>query len=86
MFRASASLSSKHIGQDDGDASLNTARVLPSDPRIEYDSLTSWVDTTHDSGAGSCTNGTRVAKVAGASFTFVFSGMYFRATIKQRDV
>jgi len=88
VSRASASLSSKLAGQDHGDASLytiNTAHVLPSDPRIEYDSLTSWVDTTHDSGAGSCTNGTRVAKVTGASFTFAFSGMYSRATIKQRD-
>ena len=59
---------------------INTARVLPSDPRIEYNSSTYWVDTTQDSGAGSCTNGTRVAKVVGASFTFAFSGMYLCAT------
>ena len=88
MFPASASLFSKRAGQNDGDANqgtIDTTRVLPSDPRIEYDSLTSWVDTTHDSGAGSCTNGTRVAKAVGASFTFTFSGMYFRATIKQGD-
>jgi len=88
VFRASASLSSKGAGQDYGDANLgtiDTVRVLPSDPRIEYDSLTSWADTTHDSGAGFCTNGTRVARVVGASFTFAFSGMYFRGTIKQHD-
>lgn len=88
MFRAPASLFSKRAVQNDSDANLgtiDTIRVLPSDPRIEYDSLTSWVDTTHNSSAGSCTNGTRVAKAVGASFTFTFSGMYFRATIKQRD-
>ena len=84
--RASASLSSKLAGQNHGDANpdtINTVLVLPSDPRIEYDSSTSWVDTTQ-SGIGSCTNGTRVAKVAGSSFTFAFSGTYFHATCTNR--
>ena len=82
VSRASASLSSKIAKQDHGDANpdtINTVLVLPSDSRIEYDSAVSWIDTTQSNGVGSCTNGTRVAKVAGASFTFAFSGTYFRA-------
>ena len=88
MSRASASLSSELATQDHGNANpdtINTVLVLPSDPRIEYNSSTSWVNTTPDSEIGSWTNGTRVATVAGASFTFVFSGTYFWIIFRQHD-
>jgi hypothetical protein len=57
--------------------SINTATVAASDPRINYEPSSSWIDTSTQSGVGSCNNGTRVTHNPQAKFTFVFHGEVF---------
>jgi hypothetical protein len=57
--------------------SINTATVAASDPRINYKPPSSWIDTSTQSGVGSCNNGTKVTQDPQAKFTFVFQGEVF---------
>jgi hypothetical protein len=57
--------------------SINTATVAASDPRINYEPSSSWIDTSTQSGVGSCNNGTKVTQTPQAKFTFVFQGEVF---------
>jgi hypothetical protein len=57
--------------------SINTATVAASDPRINYEPSSSWINTSTQSGVGSCNNGTKVTQDAQAKFTFVFQGEVF---------
>jgi hypothetical protein len=62
--------------------SINTATVTASDPRINYEPSSSWIDTSTQSGVGSCNNGTKVTQTPQAKFTFVFQGEVFLSSSK----
>lgn len=83
--RSVASISSELVAQPGFSETdeVQTVSVLPSDDRIKYDPLDAWIDGSSTSGVANCNNGTKYTTQHGASFKFIFEGMWF--SMEYRD-